>query len=240
MSSPVNAVVPSQNPANAHSYRIIVCLTWRKELVQMIYPDERPEWVYREDCGSYSQFRWSLRCKNNKDIVQLVVKHNTCLNSLFMQPYCVNCQMRETWHQPCTTPEDVFYALVIQPTNICNDAVLPLVQHSYSVNSATIAAYLAHMPRAKYSLTKSPKNNDRTKKRMLELKAKIKARVYELNLKADADAAKSMQQQEQIAFDSLQSINVTDPLTLLSLGCMATDMSELLNTCELLGEVDCS
>ena len=131
MSSPVNAVVPSQNPANAHSYRIIVCLTWRKELVQMTYPDERPEWVYREDCGSYSQFRWSLRCKNNKDIVQLVVKHNTCLNSLFMQPYCVNCQMRETWHQPCTTPEDVFYALAIQPTNICNDAILPLVQHSY-------------------------------------------------------------------------------------------------------------
>tara|TARA_B100001741_G_scaffold309019_2_gene306044 strand:+ start:1890 stop:2357 length:468 start_codon:yes stop_codon:yes gene_type:complete len=154
-----------------------------------------------------------------------------------MQPYCTNCQMRETWHQPCTTPEDVFFALAIQPTDICNDAIQPLVQHSYSVNSVTISAYLAHMPRAKYSVTKSLKNNDRTRKKMLELKAKIKARVYELNLKADAEAAKSMHQQEQIAYDSLQSINVTDPITLLTLGSMATDMSELLNTCELIAEL---
>ena len=222
--------VPLPN-SSAPNYRIIVFLSWKKELVQMTYPDETDAWIYRDDCGSYSQFRWSIRCKDNRDIVQMVVKHNSCLNSLFLQPFCTNCQMRDKWRQPCTTPEDVFYALAIQPHNICNDAILPLVQRSYYVNSETIAAYLSHMPRPLY-ITKSPKQNDRTKKRMLELKARIKARVYEQNLKADDDAVKSMQKQEQIALESLQSLqssmNVTDSVTLLTLGSMTTDMSELL------------
>lgn len=219
--------VPLPN-TSAHNYRIIVFISWRKELVEMTYPDETDAWIYRDDCGSYSQFRWSIRCKDNRDIVQMVVKHNSCLNSLFMQPYCGNCQMRNTWRQPCTTPEDVFFALAVQPHNLCSDAILPLVHRSYSVNSETIAAYLSNMPRPLY-ITKSPKQNDRTKKKILELKARIKIRVYEQNLKADADAVKSMQQKEQMALDSLQSsMNVTDSVTLLTLGSMALDMNDLL------------
>jgi hypothetical protein len=136
--------------------------------------------------------------------------------------------MRNTWRQPCTTPEDVFFALAVQPHNLCSDAILPLVHRSYSVNSETIAAYLSNMPRPLY-ITKSPKQNDRTKKKILELKARIKIRVYEQNLKADADAVKSMQQKEQMALDSLQSsMNVTDSVTLLTLGSMALDMNDLL------------
>ena len=162
-----------------------------------------------------------------------------------MQPYCTNCQMRETWRQPCTTPEDVFYALNVQPHNICNDAILPLVQRSYSVNSETIAAYLQNMPRPLYT-TKTPKQNERTKKKMLELKAKIKTRVYEQNRKADADAVKSMQDREQLALDAMQSgaletmialhggtsaapcASVTDATTLLTMGSMEIDINDLL------------
>ena len=238
-----SAIVPTPASSSAHSYRIIVFLSWRKELVQMIYPDETDAWIYRDDCGSYSQFRWSLRCKDNRDIVQLVVKHNSCINSLFVQPYCTNCQMRETWRQPCTTPEDVFFALNVQPQNICNDAILPLIQRSYSVNSETIAAYLQNMPRPLYT-TKTPKQNDRTKRKMLELKAKIKVRVYEQNKKADADALKSMQDREQLALDALKSgaletmvalqhsdtnkTGFTDTTTLLTMGSMEFDINELL------------
>ena len=165
-----------------------------------------------------------------------------------MQPYCTNCQMRETWRQPCTTPEDIFYALNILPQNVCNDAILPLVQRSYSVNSETIAAYLQNMPRPLYT-TKTPKQNDRTKKKMLEVKAKIKTRVYEQNRRADADALKSIQDREQLALEALQSgaletmvglqhgdtsgiglhhTTFTDTTTLLTMGSMALDINELL------------
>ena len=81
---------------------------------------------------------------------------------------------------------------------------------------------------------------------MLELKAKIKARVYEQNIKADADAIKSMQDREQLALDALKSgaletmialhggtsatpcATVTDSTTLLTMGSMEFDINELL------------
>jgi hypothetical protein len=206
----------------------------------MQYPDEIGAWTYRDDCGSYHQFRWSLQSKDNEDIVQLVVKHNSCINSLFMQHTCTNCQMRKTWRRPCTTPEDIFYALNVQPKNVCNDAILPLVQRSFSVNSQTMAAYLQSMPRPLYT-TKFPKKNDRTRRKMLELKASIKARVYEQNRKAEANALKSMQDREQIALEALQSgaletmvalqgggASVTDSTTLLTMGSMAFDIDKFL------------
>ena len=199
-----------------NNYRIIVFLSWRRELVEMTYPDETDAWTYRDDCGSYSQFRWSVRCKNDQDIVQMVVKHNSCINSTFMQPYCSNCQMRDKWRRPCTTAEDMFYALAIQAHNICDDAILPLVKRSYSINSETIAACLKHMPRPLF-IVKYPKQNERTRKKILELKAKIKAKVYEQNMKADAAAVLNMQQQEQMALDALQN---ADPMMLLTLGSM--------------------
>jgi hypothetical protein len=76
---------------------------------------------------------------------------------------------------------------------------------------------------------------------MLELKASIKARVYEQNRKAEANALKSMQDREQIALEALQSgaletmvalqgggASVTDSTTLLTMGSMAFDIDKFL------------
>ena len=231
-------------PPNSN-LRVMVFLVWRGQFAEMDYPDENDAFIYRADCGSYHQFRWSLRGKNNKDVVQLVVKHNSCIKSVSRKLPCENCKMRDKWHQSCTTPEDVFYALDIQPHDVCDDAISPHIRRTFSVNPQIAAAYLQSKPRP--VLTKKfPKENERTRKKMLILKAKIRSNVLQQNQKAEASRYMQqqevlrqqevlMQQREREAVNTLEGLRGdmdadanTDSATLLTIGPVSLSINDLV------------
>ena len=228
MLSPLTKLLPNTT-SSSDDYRIVVFVTWMHKLVEMTYPCETNVWKYRQDCGSYSQHRWSIQDKRNDDVVQMVVKHNSCLNALHMQPLCRNCVHRAKWRASCSTPENVFYLLAIQPQNECNDAIFSLVHQIYPIDSEGIASYLKSMPHPVFRI-KIRKQNDKTQASILKNLAKIRKYVYELNQQAKLDHIKNIQDQEVFAVQNAQNgqIDVADPLSAMVMASMASEVSDLL------------
>jgi len=170
MHSPVNDI--------DDDYCIDAYLTWEQRLVQITYPSKNNKWLRRVDCGSYSQFRWSLYDENLDELVQIVVKHSSCLNSVFTQPICKNCEFRHVWHQSCTTPSNVFYIMAVGKYEACGNLLEPLILSRIDISDECIDAYEESKPRPLYKVKSSscPKN-----KKLLDLEKGIEQAVYKAN-----------------------------------------------------------
>lgn len=159
-------------------YCIEVYLTWEQRLVQITYPSKNKNWLRRVDCGSYSQFRWSLYDENLDELVQIVVKHNSCLHSIFAQPICKNCEFRHVWHQSCSTPSNVFYIMALGEYEACGKLLEPFILSRIDISDACIDAYERSKPRPLYKVkTGSCQKN----KKLLDLEKGIEQSVYRAN-----------------------------------------------------------
>lgn len=128
-------------------YTLDVFVEWENCLVAIDHPaTPNSPWSIRTDCGSHSQHRWSL-CSQNGEIMQLVVKHNTCIKAFTMQPYCRNCQNRIAWRQPCSTPQNVFYILAVASYEECASFLRPISHGRTPLSSEMAAVYQERKPR---------------------------------------------------------------------------------------------
>ena len=138
----------SFDPAVASPYSIEVFIEWNNCIATMVYPSQESKWRKRSDCGSHSQHRWSLY-DDDKELVQLVVKHNSCEKALGFQPYCRHCENKASWRQPCLTPQNVFYILRVTGTiDDCQKSIESLIHSKrFLEDTATITSYQRSKPR---------------------------------------------------------------------------------------------
>lgn len=128
-------------------YTLDVFVEWENCLVEIDHPaTPNSPWIIRTDCGSHSQHRWSL-CSQHGEMMQLVVKHNTCIKAFTMQPYCRNCQNRIAWRQPCSTPQNVFYILAVASYEECASFLKSISHGRTPLSSEMAAVYQERKPR---------------------------------------------------------------------------------------------
>ena len=135
------------SPPLVPGYTLDVFVEWENCFVEIDNPaTPNSPWIIRTDCGSHSQHRWSL-CSQHGEIMQLVVKHNTCIKAFTMQPYCRNCQNRIAWRQPCLTPQNVFYILAVASYEECASFLKSISHGRTALSSEMAAVYQQRKPR---------------------------------------------------------------------------------------------
>lgn len=155
---------------------------WSQEFVEISYPMNGSNWIKRSDCGSHSQHRWSLYDNELYEVAQLVVKHNSCLKAMFMQPLCRNCEMRHIWRQPCRTPSNVFYILALNDTKICQAYLDPLIISRKTLDRDSLIAYIKHAPKPVYN-AKVVKSTLKKRKQIDRLEKEIEHSILVTNRK---------------------------------------------------------
>ena len=151
--------------APATQYTLNAFAVWCNTLVQIEHPAKDSRWKVRSDCGSYAQLRWSL-FNDDEEVVQLVVKHNTCKKALFNQTTCRSCQ-NPKWRQSCGTPENVYYLLPLSDIHVCEAALKPLMSGCICVNDDIAEVYQASKPRA-FNCAKQPRGSAH-KRRLIDM-----------------------------------------------------------------------
>ena len=76
------------------------------ELVRVRFPTDANGWFYRIDLGGTSQHRW-----DHSGILNMVVRHSTCMKAVLPRSICRNCNMREYWRVKCGDPDDTFFIM---------------------------------------------------------------------------------------------------------------------------------
>ena len=157
-------------------------VSWSQEFVQISYPSAGSGWVKRSDCGSHSQHRWGLYDNDLYEIVQLVVKHSSCLKAMFMQPLCKNCEMRHIWRQPCRTPSNIFFILALGDVEKCQSYLEPFIISRKSTSPENIAIYRKHTPKPVYH-AKAVKSTPKKRKQLDKLEKDIEYSILASNRK---------------------------------------------------------
>lgn len=140
---------------------------WDNSLVEIEYPTAKnTSWTCRIDCGSHSQHRWSAFDSSGNEVMQLVVKHCSCVKSLIVQPLCRNCENRATWRRPCETPQNVFYILNVVDDVQAAALLDPLIRNRTYLNQDMIDGYQGFKPRVIMGM-KTPKPECRQRMRKL-------------------------------------------------------------------------
>ena len=193
------------NTNTFHTERSITAfVSWSQEFVEISYPTTGSDWVKRSDCGSHSQHRWGLYDDELYEIVQLVVKHSSCLKAMFMQPLCKNCEMRHVWRQPCRTPSNVFFILALGDIETCQSFLEPLIISRKPLSSSNIEVYTRHTPKPVY-YAKVVKSTPKKRKQLEKLEKDIESSVVASNRKMkttsdmnlSAHELKSLEQQQE-------------------------------------------
>ena len=144
-----SGILNTPSPRSTSSeYSILAYLSWENNLVELTYPSHTSQWTKRIDCGSHSQHRWGLYNNDSYEVIQLVVRHSSCLKALFMQPLCRNCEMRHVWRQPCKTPSNIFYILPLSSTEECSALLEPLILSRKGLSQEMANAYAFTLPKA--------------------------------------------------------------------------------------------
>lgn len=142
-----SGILDTSRKANSTEYSIFAYLSWENNLAELTYPSHTSQWIKRVDCGSHSQHRWGLYNSDSYEIIQLVVRHNSCLKALFMQPLCRNCEMRHVWRQPCKTPCNIFYILPLSSVEECSALLEPLILSRKRLSQEIAKAYASTLPK---------------------------------------------------------------------------------------------
>ena len=168
--------------AFSSEHSICAFVSWSQEFVEISYPSTGSGWVKRSDCGSHSQHRWGWYDNELYEILQLVVKHSSCLTAMFMQPLCKNCEMRHVWRQPCRTPLNVFYILALGDFETCQSYLEPLIISRKRLNRSFLDQYIRYTPKPVYH-AKVVKSTPRKRKQLDKLEKEIESSVVATNRK---------------------------------------------------------
>jgi hypothetical protein len=144
-------IVSTNNPSE-HDIRVFIA--WKKEVMVTTYPLSTSKWRKRYDCGSHSQHRWGLYDENSQECVQLVVMHNACVKSVFLQNLCRNCEFRHVWRQLCLTPQNLFYILPLVEIERCEALLNPLLISHCGTTIDVLTAYEKTTPKAAMKIKK--------------------------------------------------------------------------------------
>lgn len=158
-------------------YDIWAFVVWENRMVQLMYPEEIDKWVERNDCGNFSQHRWSMHDSNGNETIQLVVKHNSCHKALSIKPLCRNCENRSTWRQPCQTPEHTFYLLAMNDN--ASYELGKYIKHTIMLSQTDINMYQSNKP-SRVTVQKTPRTTE-TQRRMKRSKDMIRESVIAQN-----------------------------------------------------------
>ena len=190
-------------------YTIEVFIEWNNCVATMLYPSQEPDWHKRVDCGSHSQHRWSIYRKD-KELVQLVVKHNSCEKALGFQPYCRHCENKASWRQPCLTPQNVFYILrVAGSTEECQASIENLIQSKrFLTDAGTVSSY----QRSKQRVAWDHKHVDSNKRvRFDKLEKDVERMVVQQNMaRIELELSEFLRPEKE---DVEKSLNATNDAT---------------------------
>lgn len=172
-----SGIICSAKKNGVDTSRLIrVYVEWDQTIVEIALPDETSAFRLRDDCGSYSQHRWSM-LENSTEVMQLVVKHNSCLKALFMQPLCMNCRHRNVWRQHCKNPKDVFYLLQISDdVHLCDKLLEPLIHKRVYLSTDSVQTYEMSKPCSK-PLARAKAVNPKSREHMRKLHESIERGV---------------------------------------------------------------
>lgn len=224
-------------------YAIEVFIEWNNCIATMIYPSQEPEWRKRLDCGSHSQHRWSIY-HNEKEIVQIVVKHNSCEKALGFSLYCRNCENKALWRQPCLTPQNVFYILRVNATvDECQQSIDSLIQAKmFLTDSATISSYQHSKPRVAWDHkgVVSPSKRARFDKLEKDIEqmvyvqnmARIEDNLFEF-LKLEKDDVENSLQEKLVTEEHTNDVN--DDVHTSRNDCLSTLLYD--ESCESAGQI---
>lgn len=158
---------------------------WNKRLVVITYPDSKSKWCAwekREDCGSHSQHRWGLHDKERRECAQLVATHNACLNSVFLQELCRNCQFRHVWRKSCLTPQNLFYIIPLVNISKCEALLDSLIISQYDTRIDVLSAYEKTLPKAVLKIKKI-RSTTKKRKHLDKLENDIREAVRRSNMR---------------------------------------------------------
>ncbi len=182
-----------------------VCVTvfveWANVLVELEYPsDTNSFWTLRTDCGSHSQHRWSAFDAAGQEVMQLVVKHCSCVKALIMQPMCRNCQNRDTWRRPCDTPQNVFFVLPVANDVTAAALLEPMILKRIHLSQEMMQGYQAFKPRVITGMqTPKPEFRNRMRKLAWQVEQTAIAAHRQLKKMKQGEAkATSLQLQEMM------------------------------------------
>ena len=180
---------------------VSVFVEWANVLVEIDYPsDTNSFWTMRSDCGSHSQHRWSSFDGAGQEVMQLVVKHCSCVKALIMQPMCRNCQNRDTWRRQCDTPQNVFFVLAVGDEVEAAALLEPMILKRTHISQELVQSYQAFKPRV-ISGMKTPKPQCRNRMRKLAWQVEqtaIAAHRQLKKMKQEDAKATSLQLQEMM------------------------------------------
>ena len=185
----------SQRHKDTGEYTIDAFCTWENTLVQLTYPSQNPEWMKRSDCGSHSQHRWGLYNAELRECLQLVVMHSSCLNAIFVQELCRNCEFRHVWRQPCKTPSNIFYIIPLASVEECAHLLEPFVLSRTKVRAETLQCYEKSIPKPVFNV-KKVKSGQEKRKHIDRLEKDIQESVRQANLRRKNEEWKTIQQHE--------------------------------------------
>ena len=167
---------------------------WENVLVELEYPKD-PLWVWRQDCGSHSQHRWSAFDGDGEQVMQMVVKHCSCIKALIMQPMCKNCVHRATWRRPCDTPQNVFFVLAIADDVRCAALLEPMIRNRIYIDEDAVSGYQMFKPRPIFGVkTPNPRCRDRMRKLAWQVEQTAIAVHRQRKRMQEADARTSLQE----------------------------------------------
>tara|TARA_B100000214_G_scaffold100391_1_gene70038 strand:- start:440 stop:1156 length:717 start_codon:yes stop_codon:yes gene_type:complete len=164
----------SKEPNNA--LMISALLEPEGSLIDIEYPDDNDAWVYRNDCGSHSQHRWSLYSKG-KEVAQLVCKHNACGKAIFLQKLCRNCSNPE-WRKTCLTPQNIFYVFLLQENMY--DTMKPLIFKKVCLTYDQLDEYRVKKPRVVNKMRRDT-TDAKIKQRIVKLCRNVRSHVEDAN-----------------------------------------------------------
>lgn len=175
----------SQSAAPASSHQISAFCLWTSELVEIEYPLESSPWMFRADCSSYAQHRWSL-FHSEIETIQLVVKHNSCqkYGKTFeiVQPLCKKCRKQKEWHLPCETPQNVFYLLKVSSDIYACDALLEtLIKRRLFITKQMISCFLKSQPKPVFGI-RTPTTFSKRRDQIKRLTSDVKKTVVKTNV----------------------------------------------------------
>lgn len=195
-------------------------LEYEECMVVISYPDAKGVWVKRDDRGSHSQLRWSLYDDNQNEIVQLVVKHNSCLRALILRPLCRTCERRKVWKLSCETPENIFYILsLVDDVSHLKKLLEPLIKSRRYIKEDIIARFRTSIPKPAL-IAKMPKKTERRRKSNEKLERSIEQDVINGNANAntfsnilsaenDTDLEKTPKRKMKIADDNTDTLSIS-------------------------------
>ena len=92
------------------------------ELVRVRFPTDSNGWLYRVDLGGTSQHRW-----DHSGILNMVVRHSTCMKAVLPRSICRNCNMKEYWRVKCGDHDDTFFIMCEHTVSL--EAATQILRH---------------------------------------------------------------------------------------------------------------